>query len=122
MEESSDDNWDHDSPVVEWKDYKHTTYIKTDVSSNRKTYNKVCQIVMDHNDTQWKQGWFDEHELMGEDDDDIGDLEDYLIRKDPPYYVTRYRRDITRKEECQAHLEFLNVINTSTMSNQRSSR
>ncbi|GJR46753.1 hypothetical protein Tco_1314856 [Tanacetum coccineum] len=25
--------------------------------------------------------------LMGEDDDDIGDLEDYLIRKDPPYYV-----------------------------------
>ncbi|GJY69385.1 hypothetical protein Tco_0472367 [Tanacetum coccineum] len=27
---------------------------------------------MDHHDTQGKQGWFDEHELTGEDDDNIG--------------------------------------------------
>ncbi|GJU89741.1 hypothetical protein Tco_1302164 [Tanacetum coccineum] len=42
MEESSDNKWDHDSPVDKWKDYKHTTYIKTDVSSNQHTYNNVC--------------------------------------------------------------------------------
>ncbi|GJX59729.1 hypothetical protein Tco_0291119 [Tanacetum coccineum] len=42
---------------------------------------------MDHCKTQKEQGWFDEHELMGDDDNDIGYLEDYLIRKDPPYYV-----------------------------------
>ncbi|GJR40401.1 hypothetical protein Tco_1261138, partial [Tanacetum coccineum] len=29
----------------------------------------------------------DEKEPMKDDDDDIGDLEDYLIQKDPPYYV-----------------------------------
>ncbi|GJX02055.1 hypothetical protein Tco_0185968 [Tanacetum coccineum] len=87
MEELSDDKWDHDLPVDEWKDYEHTTYIKTNVSSNQMTYNEVCQIVMDYNDTQGKQGWFDEHELMGEEDDDINDLEDYLIQKDLPYYV-----------------------------------
>ncbi|GJT15258.1 hypothetical protein Tco_0873964 [Tanacetum coccineum] len=43
--------------------------------------------INDHNETQVKQGWFDKHELMKDDDDDIGDFEDYLIRKDPPYYV-----------------------------------
>ncbi|GKA95099.1 hypothetical protein Tco_0817137 [Tanacetum coccineum] len=31
----------------------------------------------------------DEHELMEDDDDDIGDLEDYLIQKDLPYYVNK---------------------------------
>ncbi|GJX48028.1 hypothetical protein Tco_0273218 [Tanacetum coccineum] len=85
--ESSDDAWSHYSPIDEWKDYEHNTYIETDASSNQNTYNNVCQIVMDHNETQGKHGWFDEHELMGDDDDNIGDLEDYLIRKDPPYYV-----------------------------------
>ncbi|GJT64350.1 zf-BED domain-containing protein [Tanacetum coccineum] len=89
MEESSDVEWDRDSPVDEWKDYEHTTYIKTDVSSNQNTYNNVCQIVMDHCKTQKEQGWFDEHEIMGDDDDDISYLEDYLIQKDPPYYVNK---------------------------------
>ncbi|GJS61127.1 hypothetical protein Tco_0655911 [Tanacetum coccineum] len=85
--------WDHwkrgddEEPVDEWKDYEHTTYIKIDVSSNQNTYYNVCQIVMDHCKTEEEQGWFDKHELMEDDDDDIGDLEDYLIQKDPPYYV-----------------------------------
>ncbi|GKD43755.1 hypothetical protein Tco_1268400, partial [Tanacetum coccineum] len=30
IEESSDDKWDHDSPVDELKDHEHITYIKTD--------------------------------------------------------------------------------------------
>ncbi|GJU04083.1 hypothetical protein Tco_1114421 [Tanacetum coccineum] len=47
MKESSDNEWDHDSPINEWKDYEHTTYIKTGASSNQDTYNHVCQIVMD---------------------------------------------------------------------------
>ncbi|GJX93456.1 hypothetical protein Tco_0348042 [Tanacetum coccineum] len=47
MKESSDYEWDHDSPINEWKDYEHTTYIKTGASSNQDTYNHVCQIVMD---------------------------------------------------------------------------
>ncbi|GKB02960.1 hypothetical protein Tco_0831049 [Tanacetum coccineum] len=48
MDESSDNKWDHDSPIDEWKDYEHTTYIRTDASSNQNTYNNVCQIVMNH--------------------------------------------------------------------------
>ncbi|GJW95976.1 hypothetical protein Tco_0175648 [Tanacetum coccineum] len=83
-EESSDDAWSDYSPIDEWKDYKHTTYIETDVSSNRNTYNNI-----DHNADKANQGWFDEHELIGDDDYDIGDLEDYLIRKDPLYYVNK---------------------------------
>nr|GEW47398.1 hypothetical protein [Tanacetum cinerariifolium] len=82
-----DDEWDHDSSIDDWKDYEHTTYIKTDTSSNQNTYNQVCQILMDHNDTRGKQGWFDKHELMKDEDDDISDFEDYLIQKDPLYYV-----------------------------------
>nr|GEZ93543.1 hypothetical protein [Tanacetum cinerariifolium] len=42
---------------------------------------------MDHCKTQKEQGWFDEHGLMEEDDDDIDDLEEYLIKRDPPYCV-----------------------------------
>ncbi|GJT33212.1 hypothetical protein Tco_0923631 [Tanacetum coccineum] len=37
-------------------------------------------------ETQEKQERFDEQKLMGDEDDDIGDLKDYLIRKDPSYY------------------------------------
>nr|GEV42712.1 hypothetical protein [Tanacetum cinerariifolium] len=71
IEESSDDKWDHDSPVDEWKDYEHTTYIRTDASSNQNTYNNACQIVMNQCKTQEEQGWFDEHKLTRNDDDDI---------------------------------------------------
>nr|GEV29694.1 hypothetical protein [Tanacetum cinerariifolium] len=44
-----------------------------------------------HCETQKDQERFDEHELMGDDDDNIGDLEDYLIQKDLPYYVNKER-------------------------------
>ncbi|GKG26541.1 hypothetical protein Tco_0402244, partial [Tanacetum coccineum] len=30
--------------------------------------------------------WFDNHEPIKDVDDDISDLEDYLIQKDPPNY------------------------------------
>ncbi|GKB49701.1 hypothetical protein Tco_0900454 [Tanacetum coccineum] len=88
-EESSDGVWSHYSSIDEWKDYEHTTYIETDVSSNQNTYNDVFQIIMDHDADQAKQGWFDNHELMEDDDYNIGDLEDYLILKDPSYYVNK---------------------------------
>ncbi|GJZ37076.1 hypothetical protein Tco_0583267 [Tanacetum coccineum] len=38
-------------------------------------------------ETQTDERRFDDHKLMRDDDVDIGDLEEYLIRKDPPYYV-----------------------------------
>ncbi|GKE41285.1 hypothetical protein Tco_1464690 [Tanacetum coccineum] len=71
---------------------EHTTYIETDVNSNQNTYNNVCQIFKDHarmtnDDTiQADQEWFDECEPM-QDDDNIGDLDDYLIASDAPYYL-----------------------------------
>ncbi|GJU58340.1 hypothetical protein Tco_1236106 [Tanacetum coccineum] len=58
------------------------------------------ESIMDHNKTQGKHGWFDEHELMGDDDDDIGDLEDYLIRKDPPYYVNE-KEERSKERRCK---------------------
>ncbi|GKD66031.1 hypothetical protein Tco_1308139, partial [Tanacetum coccineum] len=57
--------------------------------------------VMDHYKTQEEQGWFDEHELMGDNDDDIGYLEDYLIQKDHPYYVNE---DEERSKERRCKL------------------
>ncbi|GJV18259.1 hypothetical protein Tco_1363582 [Tanacetum coccineum] len=91
-EESSDDTWSHYSPINEWKDYEHTTYIGIDVNSNQSTYNNVCQIFKDHtrmtNDDaiQSDQEWFDKRKPM-EDDDDVDDLDNYLITSDAPYYV-----------------------------------
>nr|GEX68197.1 hypothetical protein [Tanacetum cinerariifolium]GEY88931.1 hypothetical protein [Tanacetum cinerariifolium] len=42
---------------------------------------------MDHCEIEENQGRFDKPELMEDEDDDIGYLEDYLIQKDHPYYV-----------------------------------
>ncbi|GJU20391.1 hypothetical protein Tco_1153733 [Tanacetum coccineum] len=99
-EESSDDAWNHDSPIEEWKDYEHTTYITTDAYSNQDTYDKVCQIIMDHNEAKKKQEWLDKHELVEDDDDDISDLEDYLIQKDPPYYVNE-EEERSKERRCK---------------------
>ncbi|GKE29393.1 hypothetical protein Tco_1444777, partial [Tanacetum coccineum] len=68
-EESSDDDWNHYSPIDEWKDYEYITYMETDVNSNLNTY-------LD----------FSERELM-EDDGNVGDLDDYLLPSNAPYYV-----------------------------------
>ncbi|GJY78720.1 hypothetical protein Tco_0484521 [Tanacetum coccineum] len=56
---------------------------------------------MDHNDTQGKEGWFDEHKLIEDDNDDTSDLEDYLIQKDTPYYVNE---DEERSKERRCKL------------------
>nr|GEW11996.1 hypothetical protein [Tanacetum cinerariifolium] len=53
----------------------------------RKFWNRA-RIHNDNDVSQANQEWFDKHEPM-EDDDDIGDLDDYLIPKDAPYYVDK---------------------------------
>ncbi|GKD23468.1 hypothetical protein Tco_1225171 [Tanacetum coccineum] len=106
-EESSDDAWSHYSPIDEWKDYEHTTYIETDVNSNQNTYNYVCQMFKDHAGTtndddavQADQGWFDNHEPMENNDDDIGDLGDYLIPNEGPYYVNE-EEERSKERRCK---------------------
>ncbi|GJX48341.1 hypothetical protein Tco_0273531 [Tanacetum coccineum] len=92
-EESSDNARTHCSPNDEWEDFERANHIRAYANSNYNPYLDVSRIFNDHagtnNDceTQKDEGWFNEHKLMGDDDDDIGDLEDYLIQKDPPYYV-----------------------------------
>ncbi|GJR84704.1 hypothetical protein Tco_0155489 [Tanacetum coccineum] len=87
-EESSEDVWSNYLPNDEWEHYEHTTYIKTDVNSNYDTYNNVCQIFKncpkinnDNDAIQANQEWFDDHEPMEDDDDDIGDLDRLLDSK-----------------------------------------
>ncbi|GJS93584.1 putative ribonuclease H-like domain-containing protein [Tanacetum coccineum] len=41
-----------------------------------------------------------EHELMGDDDDDIGYLENYLIHKDPPYHVNK-EEERSKERRCK---------------------
>ncbi|GJZ61017.1 hypothetical protein Tco_0617154, partial [Tanacetum coccineum] len=92
-EESSDNAMTHCSPNEEWENFKRANHIGAYANSTYNPYLDVSRIFNDHAginnhfETQKDEGWFDERELMGDDDDDIGDLEYYLIRKDPPYYV-----------------------------------
>ncbi|GKD23235.1 hypothetical protein Tco_1224938, partial [Tanacetum coccineum] len=53
-------------------------------------------------ETKKNEGWFDEHELMDDDDDDIGDLEDYLIQKDHSYYVNK-EEETSKERRCKLH-------------------
>ncbi|GJZ57011.1 hypothetical protein Tco_0612505 [Tanacetum coccineum] len=94
-DESSRDVRTHCLPNDEWKDFERTNNIEADTSSNYNPYLDVFRIFNDrtgaNNDyeTQKDQGWFDEHELMEYGNDDIDNLEDYLVRKDAPYYGRR---------------------------------
>ncbi|GJS59054.1 hypothetical protein Tco_0653838 [Tanacetum coccineum] len=64
--------WNKDVPWVASDNIKHVY----------KIFNDHAGINNDY-ETQENEGWFDEHELIGDNDDDIGDLEDYLIQKRP---------------------------------------
>ncbi|GJT01654.1 hypothetical protein Tco_0822823 [Tanacetum coccineum] len=64
-EESSEVAWRNHLPNDEWEHFERTNHVKTNTN----------------------QEWFDNHEPMEDDDDDIGDLDDYLIPNDAPYYV-----------------------------------
>ncbi|GJX04567.1 hypothetical protein Tco_0190483 [Tanacetum coccineum] len=66
-EESSEDAWSEYLPNDEWEHFERTNHVKTDVNSNHE-----C---------------FDEREPMGDDDDDVRELEDYLILNNAPYCV-----------------------------------
>ncbi|GJT35091.1 hypothetical protein Tco_0925510 [Tanacetum coccineum] len=93
-----------DPPIHEWKDYEHTTYIETNVHSNQSTYNDVCQIyttrTISDDGSQNKKEWFDEHELMEDADDEIGNLEDYLNKKEPLYYVNE-ENERSKERRCK---------------------
>ncbi|GJV64481.1 hypothetical protein Tco_1475309 [Tanacetum coccineum] len=102
-EESSNNAMAHCSPSDEWEDFEHATNLGADANSN--PYLDVSRIFNDHagtknhNKTQENKGWFDEHKLMEDDDDDISDLEDCLIQNDPPY--VNEDEEISKERRCK---------------------
>ncbi|GJZ25252.1 hypothetical protein Tco_0562711 [Tanacetum coccineum] len=77
--------------------------IKEESSENTKVHHSISNDnagTNNHNKTQENEGWFDEHKLMEDDDDDISDLEDYLIQKDPPYYVNK-EEERSKERRCK---------------------
>ncbi|GJY98339.1 hypothetical protein Tco_0515249 [Tanacetum coccineum] len=95
-EESSDNTRTRCLPIDEWEDFEHANHIGANANSNYNPYLDVSRIFNDragtNNDyeTRENKGWFDKHELIKDDnDDDIDDLEHYLIRKDHLYYVNK---------------------------------
>nr|GEU77848.1 integrase, catalytic region, zinc finger, CCHC-type, peptidase aspartic, catalytic [Tanacetum cinerariifolium] len=92
-EESCDNTRTHCLPNDEWEDFKRVNHIGAYANSNYNPYLDVSRIFNDHagtnNHCEIDEEWFDEHELIGDDDDDIGDFEDYLNQRDHPYYVNK---------------------------------
>nr|GEU58946.1 C2 calcium/lipid-binding domain, CaLB [Tanacetum cinerariifolium] len=107
--------WNKDVPWVAnipWLDYGPWMELSDDIEHVCKPFrfkNGHAKIFNDHagtnNDyeTQENKGFFDEHKLIRDDDDDIGDLEDYLIQKDPPYYVNEEEEERSKKRRCKLH-------------------
>ncbi|GJY27929.1 hypothetical protein Tco_0403696 [Tanacetum coccineum] len=67
----------------EWYDTIEDSELKEEALINKIILEESMNMMEELSDDKW----FDEHELIEDDDDDIGDLEDYLIQKDHPYYV-----------------------------------
>ncbi|GJV10233.1 hypothetical protein Tco_1351774 [Tanacetum coccineum] len=82
-----------DLPRVIWS--RDVTYFKS-----YEWYENLGEGTNNDYETQTDEGLFDEHKLMGDDDDDIGDLEEYLIRKDPPYYVNE-EEERSKERRCK---------------------
>ncbi|GJT80794.1 hypothetical protein Tco_1055136 [Tanacetum coccineum] len=100
------DLFDFDTPLCQaFKEFNYLSQIDVDVLTNDihgfKTYEKYKDDwIYEWNKGQEEQVWFDKHELMKDDDDDIGDLEDYLIQKDPPYYVNE-EEERSKERRCK---------------------
>ncbi|GJY04766.1 hypothetical protein Tco_0370706 [Tanacetum coccineum] len=92
-EESSDDAWIYYSPITDSENYEHTSQIETDVNSNYNPYLDVSIIFetragTNYDDTiQTNQEWFNERKSKGDNDNDIEDLDDYLVRDDAPFII-----------------------------------
>ncbi|GKB74073.1 hypothetical protein Tco_0935485 [Tanacetum coccineum] len=99
-EEPSDNANTHYLPSGEWEDFKRANHIGADANSNYNPYLNVSRILNDGTGTNNEH--FDEHELMGDDDDNIGDLEDYMIRKEPPHYVNE-EEERSKERRCKLH-------------------
>ncbi|GJU21782.1 putative reverse transcriptase domain-containing protein [Tanacetum coccineum] len=97
-EEPSNNANTHYSPSGEWEDFKRANHIGADANSNYNPYLDVSRILNDGTGTNNEH--FDEHELMGDDDDNIGDLEDYMIRKEPPHYVNE-EEERSKERRCK---------------------
>ncbi|GJR03635.1 reverse transcriptase domain-containing protein [Tanacetum coccineum] len=69
---------------------------------------KGMDLIKDEEESnQADQGWFDNHEPMEDNDDDIGDLENYLVRNDGPYYVDKKDE---RSKERRSYLISQNIV------------
>nr|GFB85220.1 hypothetical protein [Tanacetum cinerariifolium] len=107
-EEPSDNARTYYSSNDEWEDFKRANHIGANVNSNCNLYLDDSRIFNDqagaNNDyeTQGKHEWFNKHKLMGDDDDDISDLEDYMIQKDPLYYVDEEEKR-SKERRCKLH-------------------
>ncbi|GJV23848.1 hypothetical protein Tco_1376543 [Tanacetum coccineum] len=83
------------SPCKEFKEFNHLFHIDVDLeeywwgkkekeeSSEDAWRNYLPNDEWEHSN----QEWFVDHEPIDDDDDDIENLDDYLIPKDTPYYV-----------------------------------
>ncbi|GKC46909.1 hypothetical protein Tco_1064631 [Tanacetum coccineum] len=77
----------HEGNSIHYKDYEwydtiKDNELKEEALINKKILEESMNVKKESSDDE-----FDEPKLMGDDNDDIGYLEDYLIQKDPPYYV-----------------------------------
>ncbi|GKA90003.1 hypothetical protein Tco_0811815 [Tanacetum coccineum] len=92
-EESTDDAWSYYSLIIDFENYEHTCQLEADVNSNYNPYLDVCQIfktragTINDDTIQTNHRCFDEQEPMEDNDDDIGNLDDYLVCNDAPFIV-----------------------------------
>ncbi|GJV32151.1 hypothetical protein Tco_1392551 [Tanacetum coccineum] len=95
--------------LIRYQDYEWYTTIKDNELNEEALNNKAIleelmneeeESIVDRNETRDNKKRFDEHELMEDDDDDIGDLEDYFIQKDHPYYVNE-KEERSKERRCK---------------------
>ncbi|GJV66342.1 hypothetical protein Tco_1477170 [Tanacetum coccineum] len=89
--------------LIRYEDYEWYDTIEDNELNEEALINK--RILEESMNMMKESRRFDENKLIGDDDDDIGDLEDYLIQKTLLTMLTKKKKD-PRREDA-SYLEFL---------------
>ncbi|GKC48585.1 hypothetical protein Tco_1071330 [Tanacetum coccineum] len=89
--------------LIRYEDYEWYDTIEDNELKEEALINK--RILEESMNMMKESRRFDENKLIGDDDDDIGDLEDYLIQKTLLTMLTKKKKD-PRREDA-SYLEFL---------------
>ncbi|GJU07231.1 hypothetical protein Tco_1123661 [Tanacetum coccineum] len=99
-EELSDEKRVRDSPIDEWENYRNAASMEADVNSNYNPYLDISRLFNDHTTKNEDKIVQDEMELNNDEDDNMGYLDDHLVRGNAPFIINK-KEERFKERRCK---------------------